>query len=74
MAWTWRYESADGTPLTEQSGLSGAPEPEPFGSQSDAETWLGTAWRELLDAGAAQVTLLDDDRVEYTMPLTPDGS
>ena len=71
MVWTWRYESADGTPLAE---LTGAPEAEPFGSQSDAETWLGTAWRELLDAGAAQVTLLDDDRVEYTMPLTPDDS
>ena len=36
-----------------------------FASQADAESWLGENWRELLEAGVEQVTLLDDDRVEY---------
>ena len=36
MAWTWRYEKSDGT----QSPARGLPK-ESFGSQGDAETWLG---------------------------------
>ncbi|HEY2793095.1 MAG TPA: hypothetical protein VGJ28_12085 [Micromonosporaceae bacterium] len=65
MTWTWRYENADGGPVI-------GPD-ETFTSQADAESWLGQTWRELLSGGAATVTLLEDDRVEYRMPLTPAG-
>jgi len=61
MAWTWRYETADGSPVAP----AGAPAAEPFPSQSDAESWLGETWRELLESGVAQVTLLDGDREVY---------
>jgi hypothetical protein len=52
MAWTWRLEDADGTTLS-------APAAPAHGSQADAESWLGEQWRELREAGVAQVTLLD---------------
>ena len=44
---------------------------ETFTAKGDAESWLGETWRELLGAGVSQVVLVEDDRVEYTMPLTP---
>lgn len=54
------------------------PEPpaaETFGTKGDAESWLGETWRDLLDSGVQQVVLVEGDRVEYAMPLTPaDGS
>jgi hypothetical protein len=65
MTWTWRYEDADG------SAVAG-PE-ETFTSQADAESWLGQTWKELLSSGAATVSLVEDDRMEYRMPLTPAG-
>ena len=43
MAWTWRYEGPNGQ--TEAGGS------ESFPSQSDAESWLGQSWRELVAAG-----------------------
>jgi hypothetical protein len=61
MAWTWRYESADGAAVEPEE----APAGEPFPTQSDAETWLGENWRELLSAGVDQVTLLDSGREVY---------
>ncbi len=65
MIWTWRYEDSGGAVLD-------APTPERFTNKSDAESWLGEAWRGLLDAGVHQVTLLEDDRVEYgPMGLNP---
>jgi hypothetical protein len=64
MSWTWRLESADGAVLDE-------PESPPHPSQSDAESWLGETWRELLEAGVAQATLLDaGSKVYGPMPLT----
>ena len=46
---------------------------ETFSSQGDAESWLGENWRELLAAGVDQVTLLEEDRVEYgPMSLHPE--
>lgn len=63
MAWTWRYEGeAD---LGDIDGIEEAHQ-----SQSDAETWLGEHWRELLDAGISEVALIEDERTEYAMPLT----
>jgi hypothetical protein len=61
VAWTWRYESADGGTVEP----SAAPAQEVFPSQGDAETWLGETWQELLHAGVAQVTLLDGGREVY---------
>ncbi len=71
MAWTWRYEGADGGEL-DRAAVPGAPTPENHPSQADAETWLGENWRELLDAGVQQVSLLDGGRLVYgPMKLTP---
>ena len=68
MAWTWRYENADGKAVESDE----APAGEPFPTQSDAETWLGENWRELLSAGVRQVTLLDTGREVYgPMSLEP---
>jgi hypothetical protein len=61
MAWTWRYDDADGDPVTPAD----APRGEIFPTQSDAESWLGENWRELLSAGVYQVTLLQDAREVY---------
>jgi hypothetical protein len=61
MAWTWRYEDADGHPVDHPS--------EAFGGQSDAESWLGQTWKEAVAAGAATAVLLEDDRIEYRMSL-----
>ena len=61
MGWTWRYERADGTTATPE----GVADPESFPSQSDAESFIGESWRELLDAGVQQVTLFEDDRKVY---------
>lgn len=66
MAWTWRYETADGEPAP--GGGS-----QQFPTQSDAETWIGESWRELLDSGVDQVSLLEDERVAYgPMGLRPE--
>ena len=44
---------------------------ETFPTKGDAESWLGETWRDLLAAGVEQVVLVEGDRVEYAMPLTP---
>jgi hypothetical protein len=61
MAWIWRYENAAGSEVAPD----GAPETQSFPTQSDAESWLGETWRELLEAGVHQVTLLEDGREVY---------
>jgi hypothetical protein len=67
MAWTWRFEKADGSLAT-----GGELPRETFGSQGDAENWLGENWRDLLAAGVDQVTLLEEGRSEYgPMSLHP---
>jgi hypothetical protein len=69
MVWSWRCEKADGTPAS-----SGDVPKEAFGSQGDAENWLGENWRALLQSGVDQVTLLEENRVEYgPMSLHPAG-
>ena len=60
MTWRWRYENANG------GEVSDGPLPrEIFPSQADAESWLGENWKTLLSSGVEQVTLLEDDKVEY---------
>ncbi|BCJ36236.1 hypothetical protein Athai_37390 [Actinocatenispora thailandica] len=63
MAWMWRYLDQAGEPA-EGPG-------EVFGSQSDAESWLGQCWRELSEQGVVTVRLVEDDRLEYEMSLRP---
>ena len=68
VAWTWRYEDGNGGDVD----AAGAPNGEPFPTQSDAETWLGENWRELLSAGVEQVSLLEAGRAVYgPMSLRP---
>ena len=67
MGWTWRYETDDGSPAPEEAGASPS-----FPTQADAESWIGETWRELLEGGVEQVTLLDDGAAVYgPMGLRP---
>lgn len=59
MAWTWRFEKADG------SETEPAVAPEEFPTQGDAESWIGEVWKELLEGGTDQVTLFDDGSKIY---------
>ena len=61
MPWSWRYEGTDGGSVTGPA--------ETFGSQADAESWIGQTWRDLAGAGVTTVILAEDDRVEYRMSL-----
>lgn len=61
MAWTWRYEDAQGGPVDGPN--------EAFASQSDAESWIGQKWRELSAHGVIRVALYEDSRLEYRMSL-----
>ena len=66
MPWTWRYEKSDGSPADDLAASQSFP------TQSDAETWLGETWQDLLAEGVEQVTLLEDARVVYgPMSLQP---
>lgn len=61
MSWHWRYEDETGAAIAPSDGEVA----DRFPSQSDAETWLGENWRDLLERGVAQVTLLEDSREVY---------
>ncbi|MFC9296901.1 hypothetical protein ACFTWH_36160 [Streptomyces sp. NPDC057011] len=64
MAWTWRFETADGAE-TNPSVV-----PEEFTTQGDAESWIGEYWKDLLDGGVERVRLSDDGGTEiYGMSL-----
>lgn len=56
MSWSWTYEKADGT-VTGRS--------QEFESRSDAETWIGEAFGDLLDSGVDQVRLMDGESEVY---------
>ena len=64
MAWTWTYTMNPTMTLTVSTD-SDCPVAPSFPSQADAESWIGEAWRELLDAGVDSVALLEDERVVY---------
>lgn len=65
MAFTWRYERRDGSPLAGSESAAASLPAEEFPTQADAETWIGESWRELLDGGVDQVTLLEGEREVY---------
>ncbi|WP_104525767.1 hypothetical protein [Blastococcus atacamensis] len=66
MTWHWRLEDPSGSTLEPAAVGVEVPESD---NQSDAESWLGENWRELLDRGVATVTLIDGDRKVYGMGL-----
>jgi hypothetical protein len=59
MSWSWVLESDAGRQVSLDHEIPS------FSSQSDAESWLGEVWRALVDAGATQVTLVEDGRRVY---------
>jgi hypothetical protein len=58
--WRWRLEDSGGAEVSPP----GVTSPE-FTSQSDAESWVGESWRDLLEGGVDAVTLLEGDREVY---------
>ena len=72
-SWRWRFEDGSGAEVSlasggTASGVTGFP------SQSDAESWIGEVWRDLLEDGVEQVTLFEGDREVYgPMSLHPAG-
>jgi hypothetical protein len=63
MSWFWSYESAEGEPIGQS---------EMFESRSDAETWIGETFGELLDDGVDRVRLFDGVNEVYgPMSLNP---
>jgi hypothetical protein len=62
--WRWRFEDQSGSEVSQGEGgtASGATG---FPSQSDAESWIGEVWRDLVDDGVDQVTLFEGDREVY---------
>ncbi|HEX6516753.1 MAG TPA: hypothetical protein VF049_14375 [Nocardioidaceae bacterium] len=58
-SWRWRLEDSAGNEVASEVGG------QRFPSQSDAESWVGEVWRELLEDGVDAVTLLEGDRVVY---------
>jgi hypothetical protein len=66
-SWRWRTETLAGQPVS-----VGKLDKVTFASQSDAETWLGETFTELIAAGADQVILCEGDQVVYgPMSLHP---
>jgi hypothetical protein len=64
--WRWLLLDASGAETTLPAGTPAFP------SQSDAETWVGEQWRDLLEEGVEAVTLMDGDRTVYgPMGLRP---
>lgn len=60
----WRY--------TDDNGYDVAGPELSFADQADAEDWVGQQWRELLELGVSQVTLLHDEAEVYgPMSLRP---
>lgn len=60
MTWTWRLQDAAGAVVSTGNSTEHG-----FPSRSEAESWLGEAWQDLLEQGVERVTLLEDDREVY---------
>jgi hypothetical protein len=57
--WWWRLEDASGDEM-EVDGYD-----QRFGSQADAESWVGEIWAELAERGVASVSLFEHERQVY---------
>src|SRR4051794_26060064 len=70
-SWRWRLEDSSGAEVKVRDGGTAAAA-SGFPSQSDAESWVGEVWHELLEEGVDQVTLFEADREVYgPMSLHP---
>jgi hypothetical protein len=56
MSWRW---------VPDRQPTRGVPEMRAFGTQGEAETWLGEFYPELMSAGVRAVTLYEEDRLIY---------
>jgi hypothetical protein len=63
-SWHWRFEDESDTEVTPPDGSTAATAGG-FPSQSDAESWIGEVWRDLVDDGVDQVRLFEGDREVY---------
>ncbi|WP_232677031.1 hypothetical protein [Nocardioides sp. R-C-SC26] len=59
--WAWTFSDAAGEPVVVEGELA----EQRFTHQGDAESWIGEIWRDLVDAGVAQVHLVEHERVVY---------
>lgn len=77
MAWTWQMTTGEALTVVPEDATDGAAAsfgapPNGFSSQADAETWLGTIWRELAADGVSAASLFEGDRLVYgPMSLEP---
>lgn len=62
MSWHWRLEDASGAAMDPAALDVEMPASD---NQSDAESWLGENWRDLLARGVATVTLFDGNAEVY---------
>lgn len=64
MEYRWRYQDAQGRDVAGPDVM--------FADQPEAEEWFSAGWRDLLDAGVEQVTLLHSGTEVYgPMSLRP---
>jgi hypothetical protein len=63
-SWHWRFEDESDAEVTAPEGSTAATAGG-FPSQSDAESWIGEVWRDLVDDGVDQVRLFEGDREVY---------
>ena len=64
--WTWELVDA------QREAMPGVATGGAFPTQSEAESWLGEEWRDLLEAGVDAVTLREGEAVVYgPMSLQP---
>jgi len=59
MSWTWQLRDSDGNEVARDSAAPSFP------TQSDAESWLGEEWPDLLAAGVDDVVLFEGNREVY---------
>ncbi|BBH15825.1 hypothetical protein Back2_01120 [Nocardioides baekrokdamisoli] len=62
-AWRWVLHAEDGSDVR-VDGYD-----DTFASQSDAESWIGEVYPDLLDHGVVAGTLVEGDREAYRMSL-----
>ncbi len=61
--WRWQLLDAAGADISDAVDPSGRELR--FTSQGDAESWIGEAWRQLVEDGVDAVTLFEADREVY---------
>ena len=62
-AWRWTLHAEDGSDVV-VAGYDDS-----FANQSDAESWIGEVYPDLLDRGVVAGTLMDGEREVYRMGL-----